>query len=167
MGGGKGLDPQFPQGERLSGGKEAAQPFFGNGGYFHGQGIQGGSGGIHRQAELLGESGKAGNVVSVLMGDEDSGQGCWVHPKAAQGGGDALGRDARIQQDMSLAAGDQGGVAPLDPLARVTNDSNEGAPFRVQAKKAGAGAGQSSRTCAPAFYYSFSPPGTWRPRQGR
>ena len=37
----------------------------------------------------------------------------------------------------------------------------------VQAKKAGAGAGQSSRTCAPAFYYSFSPPGTWRPRRGR
>ena len=111
MGGGKGLDPQFPQGEGFPRGKEAAQPFFGNGGYFHGQGIQGGSGGIHRQAQLLGEGGKAGNVVGVLMGDENSGQGCRVHPKAAQGGGDAPGRDARIQQDMSLAAGDQGGVA--------------------------------------------------------
>ena len=78
---------------------------------FYGQGIQGGSSGIHRQAELLGEGSKAGNVVGVFMGDENSGQGCRVHPKAAQGGGDAPGRDARIQQDMSLAAGDQGGVA--------------------------------------------------------
>ena len=65
----------------------------------------------YRGGNLLAQHPQTADMVVVLVGDDDGGQLLGRDPQGFQSRGNPPGGDARVQQNMSPAAGHQGGVA--------------------------------------------------------
>ena len=71
----------------------------------------GGRGGVNGSPRLFGKHTQTGDVVAVLVGEQDGGQLVRLHAQLRQPGGKTLGGDAGVQQDVGATAGNQRGVA--------------------------------------------------------
>ena len=73
---------------------------------------------VHGNTELLGEGGQSLDVVGVLVGDEDAGQGLGCAPDGCQAETNLAQTEPRIDQDAGLSALEvraiPGGTAPQD-----------------------------------------------------
>ena len=91
---------------------------------------EGGAGGVDGGPRLFGEHPQAADVVAVLVGEQNGGQLEGLDPQLRQSGRNPLGGDAGVQQDMGIAAGDQGGV-PQGAAGQGGKFQQGGPPFSL------------------------------------
>ena len=109
VGGGKGLHLQCANGEGLPRPEGPHPPLRQRELAPHGSG--GAAAGVQRHVQLLGESGKPGDMVGVLMGHQHAGEALGRNAQRLQGGGNPPGGNPRVNEHMSGPVGHQGTVA--------------------------------------------------------